>query len=314
METSFGIEYKELRCFTFFYESDGFYFSINVDLEQPFRAPGRMSGGSVIYSGDFGKSLMEWADVILLNRMKAKNLFEVQTKPGNYHPRMWRGDMENLKASMLAGSQAILSKAVVAGEIIIDRLFDLFTYIEPTKSNQNIFGHKVRELLLLSCMEVESGWTAILRANDYPVNNRLSTNDYVKLLDPLFLSRYEVQFSMYPEIGRVSPFKHWTRSQPTQSISWYNAYNNTKHNREDNFHASTLEHAISSVAAVAIMLYSQFGPASVPDGIEVIIENVDLNWPYIPLGTANRNVNPDGTTQGIGFNLTSTWTEEKFKF
>jgi hypothetical protein len=304
----------ELNLFHIFYEKDEFYFSITVNSNYPFNSPGRMQG-NVAYSGDFKQGLEYWAKLMLQKKPgDATTFLEVKNKPGYYYPRIWRGDMQDLDSSTLAGSQATLSKSMVAGDLIIQRLYELFTYIEPIKANQNVHSHKIRELLLLSCMEVESSWTAILKANNYNINNRLSTNDYVKILNPLLLNKYEVEFPMYPEIGIVMPFKDWAIGNPTKSLSWYDAYNSTKHNREENFHHSTLENAISAVSAIAVMLCAQFGPDAVPEGIEVNLKGVDYSWPYIPLARATRNANPDGSTQGIGWNASSTWTQMNYTF
>jgi hypothetical protein len=51
----------------------------------------------------------------------------------------------------------------------------------------------------------------------------------------------------------------WTSSSPTQSLPWYQAYNNVKHDREAHFKEATLVNALRSVAACAVMLAAQFG-------------------------------------------------------
>jgi hypothetical protein len=302
------------NTFTFFYESEGFYFSETVDSMYPFRGPGRQPC-TVVYASDFNRSLEDWARIVThIKPSQSASFMNSMNEPGRFFPRMWRGEMQNLDSTTLAESQAVLSKAIVAGELIVERLFDLFSYIEPAKSNQHVFSHKMRELLLLSSMEVESGWTAVLGANGYNITDRLSTNDYIKILNPLLLSKYQVEFPMYPEIGIVSPFKDWHIKSPTKSLLWYDAYNNTKHNREDNFHFATLENAILSVCGVAVMLCAQFGPEAVPHGMEVTLKEIEQNWPYIPLANAVRNSNADGSTQGIQWNTSSTWKKILYKF
>lgn len=308
----FGIENVEARYFTYFYEVNGFYFAINVNSDFPFNSPARHPG-SIVYSADYGKSLKDWAKVIVPHELKDREFIKVKNEPGKFYPRIWRGNMANLDEVMLAGSQSILSKAVVAVELLTQRLFEIFTYVEPTLENQKCFGHKIRELLLLSCMEVESGWTAILRANESQ-SRWLSTRDYIKLCTPLYLQDYKVEFPMYPEIGIVKPFRGWNEKAPTESIPWFSAYNSSKHNREDHFKQATLEHAISSVAASAILLCAQFGPETIPDGVEVFLPRVSVDWPYIPLGNGNRSTNSDGSTQGIAYNTFSTWDVETFSF
>lgn len=56
--------------------------------------------------------------------------------------------------------------------------FAFFQTVEPTSANQSTYGHRVRELLLISCMEVEASWAAVLRENGH-VRTRYTTTDYV---------------------------------------------------------------------------------------------------------------------------------------
>jgi hypothetical protein len=58
-------------------------------------------------------------------------------------------------------------------------------------------------------MEVESSWTAVLKENGYPSRGRLTTNDYVKLLHPMFLDGYEQSLQSYPTFPAFTPFKGW---------------------------------------------------------------------------------------------------------
>jgi hypothetical protein len=107
-------------------------------------------------------------------------------------------------------------------------------------------------------MEVEAALSAVLRSNGYP-ERRWSTQDYVKLRDPMHLTDYEFRLTLFPHIRPFAPFSSWSNSQPTQSLSWYHAYNLTKHDRERHFREATLEHAIHAVSAVVALFYAQFG-------------------------------------------------------
>jgi predicted HAD superfamily hydrolase len=42
-------------------------------------------------------------------------------------------------------------------------------------------------------------------------------------------------------------------------LSWYDAYNKTKHDREDNLNVGTLDNAVKAVGAAVAMFYAQFG-------------------------------------------------------
>lgn len=312
MITAYYIE-DEYKYYRFFYESKTFYFAVTVNKEHPFESPVYHEFGHVYYSSDSEYNLKEWVIHFHSDRDIENGFLEAKNRPGIYYPRIWKGNMQFLNAVNLAGSQIVLSNSIVSLRIILERLFEIFTYLQPTSHNNLAYGHRTREVLLLSCMEVESSCISILRANDYS-SPRFSTKDYVKLLNPMALSKYEVRFPMYPEVGIISPFLNWNSSQPTKSIEWYDAYNKTKHDREANLNVANLKNTIESVCAVAVLLCAQFGPESLPKEVQVRLNQIDYNWPYIPLASATREINPNGSTHGISYNLSSIWTEEKYKF
>jgi hypothetical protein len=120
------------------------------------------------------------------------------------------------------------------------------------------YGHEIRNLFIVACTEVEAQWKAILDANKYPAG-KWTTNDYVKLLAPLRLADYQIDFTLYPSVPTLSPFSSWDARMPTQSLAWYDAYNATKHDREKNFSLATISNVVNAVAACAILLIAQFG-------------------------------------------------------
>ena len=146
--------------------------------------------------------------------------------------------------------------------LLIERLDELFLYIEPSQNGMLNFSHKSRELLILGCTEVENNWKRYLQAaNVVPMNGRdYTTNDYVKLHSKLFLSEYEISLKAYPSIAPVRPFQGWNTQQPTQSLPWYHAYNLTKHDRQNHFSEATLGNCLSSVCANLILFSVRFSP------------------------------------------------------
>jgi hypothetical protein len=108
-------------------------------------------------------------------------------------------------------------------------------------------------------MEVESSWAAVLKENEYFSSGQLTTHDYVKLLTPMLLDSYEASLQSYPHFPASVPFKDWDAANPTKSLIWYDAYNRTKHDREENLKLATLHNAVQSVGAAVVMFHAQFG-------------------------------------------------------
>ncbi len=154
--------------------------------------------------------------------------------------------------------EKVITQSFVALKLLVTKMQDVFETVEPAQMNLQTYGHKIRELLLLAAMEVETSWAAVLRANNY-AGNRFTTKDYVKLLAPMLLDSFSLNLRSYPEFPTITPFKGWTAQSPTQSLDWYDAYNQTKHNREECLGLATLDRAVNAVGAAAVMFYAQFG-------------------------------------------------------
>lgn len=179
-------------------------------------------------------------------------LYEVKY-PGVYYPRMMR---ENLRFTHRGPS---FLQDMRAYQNIQSSLDNLFNFIEPVEINLTTYGHKIRELLILACTEVEYLLLKVLTENGYPEKGRYSTVDYVRCRDVLKLNLYEVELTQYSSLGIFTPFKDWDESRSTASIPWYYAYNQVKHNRSDNIPHANLKHLLDAVAAIHILLESQYG-------------------------------------------------------
>lgn len=163
-------------------------------------------------------------------------------------------------------------------------LNDLFNYIEPSQINLKAYGHKIRELLILACTEVEYLLLKVLVENGYTSKTFYTTRDYIKCRDILKLDKFEVILTQYPQLKKFQPFKGWDVSSPTKSLAWYDAYNSVKHNRGDNIQEANLEHLLDSISALHILLQSQYGNNifdkwfSITDDRSIFITSIYPNW------------------------------------
>ncbi len=175
--------------------------------------------------------------------------------PGAYYPRMSRKNIgfNHVSPSFLQDMRAYQN--------IQSSLDNLFNFIEPVEINLKTYGHKIRELLILACTEVEYLLLKALTENGYKEKSRYSTLDYVHCRDLLKLNQYEAKLIQYSHLKVFAPFKDWSneKGKSTESIPWYDAYNRVKHNRSDNISHANLEHLLDAVAAIHILLESQYG-------------------------------------------------------
>jgi hypothetical protein len=180
-----------------------------------------------------------------------------QTTDGVWRPGLYYA------AEMLQGlgnSEVERRLAEQALRLLIQKLDEILVYIEPTTRGLDTFGHKTRELLILACTEVENGWTHYLkRAKATPVaGQNFTTRDYVKLDQPLFLQDFEISLPLYADIAPIKPYQGWDANRSTQSLSWYDAYNKTKHDRSEHFETATVRNCISAVTAALVLFCIRF--------------------------------------------------------
>ena len=153
------------------------------------------------------------------------------------------------------------------------------------------------------------------RANVPVVGQGYTTNDYVRLRDPLYLTEYKVTLVPYANVPPIEPFATWNAAKPTQSLVWYDAYNKTKHHRAANLSEASLLRCIEAVAANVILfcvrysappLYEQSTPVAslVSHLFSLELANCDPATFYVPLVDFPA-------TEGLGLTLgeTRSWAE-----
>jgi hypothetical protein len=144
-------------------------------------------------------------------------------------------------------------------QILIDEMNLIFKYVEPSIENFLTYGSKIRNLLILTCTEIEAQWRGIYNTK-FESKDRLNTNDYYRTNELMKLHEYKIEFTNYPLLSVFAPFENWTSSDPTKSLEWYNAYNKVKHDRYSQFKRGCLDHCMNALSALTILLIAQYGP------------------------------------------------------
>jgi len=178
-----------------------------------------------------------------------------------YHPRIARPLKPGAEAFLCSPSATLEAPVVAMGRVqattLMRRLDLICQTVHAAPETLGVYGHEIRNLLILAATEVETHWRGVLVANGCGVS-KMTTVDYVRLLGPMKLDAYEVSFPNFPWLPAVRPFENWTSDAPTQSLGWYAAYNGVKHNREHEFERANLGNAFLAVSAVVVMLAAQF--------------------------------------------------------
>lgn len=136
-------------------------------------------------------------------------------------------------------------------------LQELFDYIEPADQNLVCFSFRIHELLLRACVEIEANFKAILSENGYTSARWLKITDYKRLIGTShFLSDYQVKLPFWRGDQNIrQPFEAWASDE---ALTWYNAYNSSKHNRHEAFTEANLANLLDAVSGLVIVLSAQF--------------------------------------------------------
>ncbi|MDN8248067.1 hypothetical protein QZK48_16175 [Acinetobacter baumannii] len=248
-------------------------------------------------------TLEDWA----IRTFGANNIQSLKLPIGQSIDGVWRPSLffsEDIQDALKIDMYEQCS-AEQALRILLDKLDDIFLYVEPDQNGTQSFGHKSRELLILACTEVENMWVSLLnKAGTTAANGRIfTTQDYVKLLPKLYLGEFQVSFKNY-NVRKFQPFINWDASRPTQSLIWYDAYNKTKHDRKNSFSCATLENVMDAITANIVMFCAKYGPfyllnnnttlsSLINQHFEINLVNSDLSTYYIPKFSFPTNTRED---------------------
>lgn len=212
--------YPKAKCGPYFGEECSFLHKRGVAFEgeRAFFASGLNEGGIIHFISTPSMTLKEW----VARSFGDTEPVESEYIPGTCHKRISR-PLVCSGTLYKTVSQEKLNGSFVSLRMLLNKLEDLFETVEPSESNLSAYGHRIRKILLLACMEVESSWSAVLKENGYSSNGQFTTNDYVKLCEPMLLDGYELSLQSYPHFPSFTPFKDWEVSNPTKSLAWYDA-------------------------------------------------------------------------------------------
>jgi len=185
--------------------------------------------------------------------------------------------------------------------ILLNDFNSLLDYIEPADLNLKTYSYRIHELLLRTCIEVEANFVAILSENGYKKSGNWNINDFKKVNNSHHLSSYKILLPNWKGDSNVrKPFKAWKENS---SLSWFKAYNKTKHDRFSEFEQANFKNLTDSICGLAVLLASQF-----------------LNNSFPPTNTLLSFGGPsDGMDISIGkyfrIKLPRDWSEdEKYEF
>lgn len=122
-------------------------------------------------------------------------------------------------------------------------------YIEPL-CQENVHSFEFAKLLILACTEIESVFKAIC-SNIEESQTAGNIGQYKEAILGKYPKITEVVVSV-ARIGRsIKPFEEWSGGR----LSWWDAYQNVKHSRENSFELASYINATYAIAALYISIF-----------------------------------------------------------
>lgn len=156
-------------------------------------------------------------------------------------------------------------------------ILSLFESIEPSDINCPTYSFRIHSLLMRTCIEVEANFKAILKENIYnPIiknganagqprlDHTWNIKDFKIINKTHHLDEYKIELPFWAGPGKErQPFKEW---KTTDSLPWYKAYNECKHDRLKNFPKANLGNLIDAYCGLFVLLSAQFRTESFSPG------------------------------------------------
>lgn len=141
-------------------------------------------------------------------------------------------------------------------------LLELFQFIEPADANLETFSHRVHELLVRICIEIEAHFYNILMSNTPELKDKKRSPNIVKFKEidrTHSLSKFLVRYPGWRgDSGVWAPFEKWSDAASREQPAWWQAYNDTKHRRHELFEKATLGHLMEAFTALIVVYHSQY--------------------------------------------------------
>lgn len=249
----FGYAYETEKHFVHFYGST----DNNMYIIHP---------GLTVIQGKSGLLLEDWVK----QTFGATDIQEMDMEAGKVNKEIWRPGLFywNHINQALDVQEENENRAKKSIQILLEKLEEIFLYVEPSTEGLQSYSHKIRELLMLACTEMENYFVHYAEniKNLTPNNGQyFNTSDYIKLKDTLFLNEFVIKLKNC-SIANFNPFVSWQTPQTTKTLTCYDIYNKTKHHFDKNFKITTLKSAIDAVCGCLILYSVKYGVSKLQDG------------------------------------------------
>lgn len=130
------------------------------------------------------------------------------------------------------------------------RFVESTEYVELHKDNFNTFSNTFALLLQAIGAELD---TVFKEYCEFSTTDRKSIADYAQYIlnRPFDIRNQRIHMQEYDIV--IQPFRDWNISHPSQSLQWWNAFTDIKHNRYMQKNKANLENVLNCLGALYLM-------------------------------------------------------------
>ncbi|MFV0516946.1 MAG: hypothetical protein ACK5MV_06085 [Aminipila sp.] len=122
-------------------------------------------------------------------------------------------------------------------------------FVEPTQ--KDVFSFEFLKIIILSCSELETTFKYICEEISGSKDNAGNIGQYKNVILKNFPQITEATVKIYRIQESILPFQNWKSG----TLSWWNAYQDIKHNRGQAFQNATYWNAVYALSALYILIF-----------------------------------------------------------
>lgn len=125
------------------------------------------------------------------------------------------------------------------------------SFVKIATENFNTFSDEYASLLQTIGAEMDSFFKVYCNFKGNDKNKNIANYATFVLNDYPDIKKQEIE--VFDTDIVISPFKNWNRSEAKQSLSWWVAFDNMKHNRVDSQKGASLENVLNMLGALFLL-------------------------------------------------------------
>jgi len=160
------------------------------------------------------------------------------------------------------------------------------SYVSLAQRNFNCFSDKFAILLQAVGSELDSFFKVFCGFNS---DDHKTIADYYGAVIQKWPDVITQEINVIDAKIKITPFQTWNAQQPKQSLTWWNAFDEIKHNRSEKVEKANLENILNCLGALFMLEMKELSlicngqEPDVPEPPTKIFELKDWNYRYIPL-------------------------------